>query len=148
MRVLATGCHMTTSISHIHAECKMMPVAERLSMLCTQFLANCLRPTHPSNSTVLLSPGPRTNAKGRPLKETLSSKFYSAVEPHLRGGIVPTGLYNKIKAEIHTTDVNEFLASAPPNVILGFKPLKVDPAEQSLPHAYQTTMSQLTSAPA
>jgi hypothetical protein len=34
---LTTGCHRATSISHLHAECKMIPVAKRLAMLSTQF---------------------------------------------------------------------------------------------------------------
>jgi hypothetical protein len=135
---LATGCHKATPISHLHAECKMMLVSKRLSMFCLQFLANCLCPTHPSNSIVLLPPGPRKNAKNCPMKETLSSRFFVTVELHLHGGIVPTGLYNKIKDEIHTAAVSDFLASAPPNEVLGVKPPKID-----LPCAYRTVLSQL-----
>jgi hypothetical protein len=140
---LATGCHKATPISHLYAECKMMLVLERLSMLCSQFLANCLRPTHPSNSIVLLPPGPRKNAKNCPMKETLSSRFLATVDLHLRGGIVPTGLYNKIEDEIHTAAVRNFLASASPNEVLGVKPPEIDPSEQSLPRAYRTVLSQL-----
>jgi hypothetical protein len=139
----STGCHKASTILHFHAECKMMPVSECLSMLCTQFLANCLRPTHPSNSIVFILPGPRTNDKGRPLKETLSSRFFPAVEPHQRGGIVPNGLYGKIKEEIHTVSVQDFLIFVPPNKILGVKPPEIDPAKQSVPQVYRTTMAQL-----
>jgi hypothetical protein len=69
-------------------------------MLCTQFLASCLRPSHPSNATVKLPPGPRKIQHGRPLKETLSSRFHDAVSPYLWGDLNPSGLYNKIKNDI------------------------------------------------
>jgi hypothetical protein len=77
------------------------------------------------------------------MKETLSSRFFESVEPYLRGGIVPTGLYNKIKGKIHTAAVRDFLAFAPPNDILGVKRPEIDPSEQSLPRAYRTVLSQL-----
>jgi hypothetical protein len=81
-------CHKATDIDHLHAETKFMPVATHLSMLCTQFLASCLRTSHPSHNVVKLPPGPRHNVYGRPLKETLSSKFQDAVSPFLTNGIM------------------------------------------------------------
>jgi hypothetical protein len=77
------------------------------------------------------------------MKETLSSRFFDAVSPHLRGDIVPTGLHNKIKNEIYTKAVCDFLVSALPNEVLGVKPPEVDPSKQSLPRTYRTTLSQL-----
>jgi hypothetical protein len=65
---LITGCHKASSIDHLLAETKMMRVSEHLGMLCAQYLASCLNPTHPSHEVVMLPPGPRTNNQGRPLK--------------------------------------------------------------------------------
>jgi hypothetical protein len=39
---LITGCHKASPVSHLHAEAKVMPVAEHLSMLYGQFLASCM----------------------------------------------------------------------------------------------------------
>jgi hypothetical protein len=79
---LITGCHKASNISHLHAEAKLLPVAEHLSMLCAQFLASCMRSFHPSHDIVRIPPGPRTNKYGRPLKETLLSRFGDKV-PHI-----------------------------------------------------------------
>jgi hypothetical protein len=76
---LITGCHKAFSITHLYAETKLMPVAEHLGMLCAQFLAGCLLPSHSSHEVVLLPPGPRKNSSGRPLKETLASRFDDSV---------------------------------------------------------------------
>jgi hypothetical protein len=105
---LITGCHKLSSIAHLHAETKLLPVAEHLGMLCTQFLAGCLQPSqpsHPSHEIVLLPPGPRKNQAGCPLKETLSSRFHDDVGPYLSNGIVAAVSYNRIKDTIHTTTV-------------------------------------------
>jgi hypothetical protein len=95
-----------------------MPVAEHLSMLCAQFLANCLRPSHPFHEVVLLPPGPCTNAVGRHIKETLSSRFSAAVFPFLQDGIVPKPSYKHIKEVIHTAAVRTAIDKIKPNSIL------------------------------
>jgi hypothetical protein len=143
---LATGCHKAATVAHLHAEAKMLPVAKHLLMLCRQFLVSCMCPGHPSHAVVQIPPGPRKNAKGCPLKETLSSRFGDALAPHLHGGIVPGPLYNKVKEEIYTKAVKDYLASAPPNKVLDVKPpTYIHPSEQTLPRAVQTTLSQLRS---
>jgi hypothetical protein len=143
---LITGCHMVTSQDHLHAECKLLPVDEHLFMLCTQFLASCLHPSHPSNATVKLPPGHQKNQHGRPMKETLSSCFHDAVSPYLWGDLIPSGLYDKIKNDIHTATVQNYLTSAGPNKVLGTRPPAVDNSEKSLPQAYVTTLHQLRSS--
>jgi hypothetical protein len=97
-----TGCHLATSVTHLHTETKLMPVAEHLSLLCSQFLAKCLSPSHPSHDIVLQSPGPRKNNQGLPMKETLSSKFQEAVAPYLQDGIIPASIFNRTKDAIRT----------------------------------------------
>jgi hypothetical protein len=142
---LITGCHLATSIDHLHAETKLMPVAEHLNMLCFQFLAKCLSPSHPSHDVVLQSPGPRVNNQGRPMKETLSSKFMDTVSPFLQNGIIPASTYNRTEDTIHTDAVRSYLASTEPNLVLGCAPPEIDPSELTLPHAFRTTLSQLRS---
>jgi hypothetical protein len=83
---LITGCHKASYIDHLLGETKMMRVSEQLGMLCAQYLASCLNPTHPSHGVVLLSPGPRTNNQGCPLKETLALKFHDVLSPHTDDG--------------------------------------------------------------
>jgi hypothetical protein len=142
---LITGCHKAASIDHLLSETKMMPVAEHLSMLCTQFLANCLGPSHPSHGVVLLPPGPRTNAAGRPMKETLSSRFSAAVSPFLQNGIVPEPSYKSTKEAIHTDAVCTAIDKLKPNPVLGVKAPEVHASKLSLPRVYQTTLNQLRS---
>jgi hypothetical protein len=95
-----------------------------------------------------IPPGRRTNKSGRPLKETLSSRFSDSAAPFLRatpnGDIVPDALWNKVKTEIYTAAVAAAITAAEPNVFLGVRlPLDIDPSEQLLPHVYRTTLSQL-----
>jgi hypothetical protein len=52
-------------------------------MLSAQYLASCLRRCHPSHEVIQFPPGPRKNCHGRPLKETLSSRFRELIEHHL-----------------------------------------------------------------
>jgi hypothetical protein len=130
---LITECHMATSQDHLHGECNLLPVDEHLSMLCVQFLASCLRPSHPSNATVKLQPGPRKNQHGRRLKETLSSCFHDAVSPYLWGDLISSGLYNKIKNDIHTVAVQNYLTSANPNKVLCTRSPAVKKSERTLP---------------
>jgi hypothetical protein len=142
---LITGCHKAASIAHLHAETKLMPVADHLTMLCLQFLARCRSPSHPSHETVLLSPGPHWIANGRPMKETLSSKFQDAIAPYLQDGVILAVLYKRTRDSIHTNAVHSYLESAIPNVILGTRPPEIHPSDQSFPRIYRTTLSQLRS---
>jgi hypothetical protein len=132
-------------IDHLHAETKLMPVADHLAMLCVQFMASCMRPSHPSHELVKLPPGPRRNAQGRPLKETLSSKFGDSVSPYLQGGVIPEASYQKTKDSIHTAAVRTSIEAAGVNPILGIKPPEVHSSEQTLSRAYRTTLNQLRS---
>jgi hypothetical protein len=126
-------------MDHLHAETKLMPVADYLAMLCVQFLASCMRPSHSLHEFVKLPPGPRWNAHGSPLKKTLSSRFGDSVSPYLQGGVVPEASYEKTKNAINTAAVCASIQAAGVNVILGTKPPEVHSSEQTLPRAYRTT---------
>ena len=45
---IATGSLLKSDIQHLHSESSVLPLPDHLSMLCSQFLAGALRPTHPS----------------------------------------------------------------------------------------------------
>jgi hypothetical protein len=45
---IVTGCHRASSIDHLHSETQVLPIEDRLDMLCIQYLASAMRPSHPS----------------------------------------------------------------------------------------------------
>ena len=47
-----TGSHKMAFVSHLHSEMEVLPVADSLSLLCSQYLASFLRPHHPSHHVV------------------------------------------------------------------------------------------------
>jgi hypothetical protein len=140
---LITGFHKASSIDHLLAETKMMWVSEHLGILCAPYLASCLNPMHLSREVVLLPPGPRTNNQGRPLKETLSSKFHDVVSPHTHDGrVILEVRQNRTKNKIHTAAVRASIAAGGLNPVLGHKASEVHPLEESLP---RMTLVQLRS---
>ncbi|KAF2348308.1 Reverse transcriptase domain [Trinorchestia longiramus] len=44
----ASGSHKMASASHLHRETGVLPVADHLSLLCSQYLLSSLRPHHPN----------------------------------------------------------------------------------------------------
>ena len=98
-----TGCHKIASQTHLHAETQMLPVADHVRMLSAQFLASCLRPSHPSHATVTLPSGPRQ------MKETLQSAHYDDVCDFLIDDVLPAERYNNVKSIIHATFVEDYI---------------------------------------
>ena len=136
---IGTGCHKKASEAHIHMESKILPVADSLALLCSQFLASALRPQHPSHQVVTQPPGPRS------MKATLQSKFLPAIHHLLTGGITPPDEYNSIISTIHTEMVSNVIQNSGPNPVLQAPPPPVDDTERTLPRAHRATLSQLRS---
>ena len=137
---LALGCHIAASVDHLHTEAVVLPVEAHLKLLSAQFLAKALQPHHPSHATVLLDRG------ARHLKETLRSKVFDVVQPHLDGnGLVQPGLYKKTIDAIHMDVVSETIENLTPNRVLGTRPPLVSPSEKFLPRLTRSTLSQLRS---
>ena len=132
---IATGCHMASSLSHIHQEAKFAFTSDHLSMLCSQFLASSLCPSHPSNAVVTAPPGPR------PMKHTLKSKYFSSVEPLLVNGSVDTANHRATLSQIHTQAVNNTISKLEPNPLLGTTPPPISPSESRLPRNQRTTLA-------
>ena len=136
---IATGCLKMSPIQHLHSETKVLPVQEHLSLICTQFLARALQPTHPSHPHVVSPPGPRN------MKDTLQSLFLPQVQPHLVEGILPPNSYRQTISSLHSEAVGRVLASSQPNRVLGTVPPPVAAEELSLPRPYRSTLSQMRS---
>ena len=141
---LVTGCHQATSVSHLHNETGVLPIQTRIDMLCSQFLASAMRTDHPSHETVLRHPGPRVNAKtGRPLKETLASKYMSVVEPFLSDGVIKEIVYKKTLDKIHSDSVKLAKSQNDFNEVLQGPPPKVSSSECLLSHHHRVILRQL-----
>ena len=95
------------SVSHLHSETETLPVADSLSLLCSQFLAIYLRPHHPSHPDVRHS-GPRS------MKQTLQSHFLPSVSPHLMEGVLPPQSYRQTLPSLHTAAVRQAIALGRP----------------------------------
>ena len=70
---------LKADITHLHTECKQLPIQEHLTMLCKQFLVSALPPTRLSHTLVTCDPGPRANS----LTPLLQSAFLADVTPFL-----------------------------------------------------------------
>ena len=134
---IATGCHMASSVSHLHREAEFAFVGDHISMLCTQFLASCYREDHPSTAVVTLPSGPRS------MKNTLQSKHLPLLEPHLVNGRIDN--YNNTLKAIHTQSVTNTINSLDPNPVLGAAPPPISPSERRLSRVQRTTLAQLRS---
>jgi hypothetical protein len=97
-----TGCHQAASIDHLHEEAGILPVQDRLDMLCAQFLASAMRPMHPSHELVFLPPGPKKKKYGRPLKETLSSIYMEKVRPYLNDDGIMAEVFLQANLILHS----------------------------------------------
>ena len=136
---IATGCHASASESHLHYESQVVPVADHLKMLSSQYLVSALRPIHPSHAVVTAPSGPRN------MKASLSSKHLLDVSPHLTDGVVDPVSYPTILKSIHTSSVASSIAALGNNRLLGAPPPPISTSEISLSRGQRTTLSQLRS---
>jgi REP element-mobilizing transposase RayT len=127
------GCHQAASEDHLHSEVEILPVQDHLDMISKQFLVSALRPAHPSHEVVRRLPGPRKNKCGRPLKETLSSKYGPSVEKYLQNGVMSEVFYYKTLQAIHTEAVSDAKKKQRHNPLIQCHPPAVSASEGSLP---------------
>ena len=124
---VATGCHSSTPVQHLHQEMLELPVAEHLHLLGAQFLASASRLGHQSFTIAMADPGPRQ------MKETLRTKYSRVVEPFLVDGILPSDDHKQAINKIHSDTVTNYISELHPNPILGYVSPPVDKLERSLP---------------
>jgi hypothetical protein len=143
---IITGCHQAYSVDHLHSEVEILQVGARLEMLYKQFLVSALRPAHPSHQVVLRSQGPRTNAEGRPMKETLSSKYYDSIQHFLNDdGVMSEVTYKRTLKTIHSDTVKQTISLQGINPLIGRRPPVVSTTEQKLPRPFRVIIHQLRS---
>ena len=136
---IVTGCHRMASSDHVHHETKTLTVLDHTNLLCAQFLASCLRPTHPSFHTVTLPPGTRS------MKPTLLGRFSNILSPYLVDNKMPCDAYNLAKNSIHTSAVQSAIDGRAISQVLGVKPPNVSHSISRLPRQTQRSLSQLRS---
>ena len=142
---VALGCPKMTPVAHLHQESKVLPISDHLSMLCNQFLARALQPSHPSHSVAVAHPGPRN------IRKTLRSAFFtpgfrrSYTDSGTATGIVPESTYQETIRQIHTDSVNRAVSNLEPNKVLNAQPPPVASEETSLPRPHRTELSRLRS---
>ena len=119
-------------------EAEILTVREHLEMLCSQFLATCLQPSHPSFPVVTADPGPRN------MKKTLLRCYGAHVESHMGvDGTIADA--EAARAEIHSAAVASSIEARGVNRVLGTPPPKIDPEEEQLRRKTRRTLSQLRS---
>ena len=136
---ISTGCVKMSPIDHLHAETQVLPVQDHLTLLCSQFLARALQPSHVSHPLVTSPPSPRN------IKHTLHSKFHHLVAPYTVGGIIPPDTYTDTLKFLHTGAVARAIASRSPNKVLLTSPPVVAEEEKLLPRRHRSVLSQLRS---
>ena len=136
---IALGCHLMTSMDHLHIESKTLPVLESLSMLCAQFYVKTLMPTHPSFGVVSAPQGPRD------IKLTLKSRFHPFTSQYLVDDIMPPERYKQTIKDIHTTVVAFTVDSYRGNPVLLANAPEVNSSELRLHRHIRSTLSQLRS---
>ena len=94
--MIATGCHMMSSVDHLHIDAKVPKVRENTELLSAQHLARCLELENVSNSITT-----RDTSKKR-MKEMLFTRHHSTVEPMMIEKDKKTTLQ-----AIHTSAVNK-----------------------------------------
>ncbi len=104
------------------------------------FLAKCLQPSHPSHQVVQLDRGIRDK------KQTLRSKVFDLVEPHLNEqGIIAPGTYGHTIKAIHTQVVSEVVDRLSDNRVLHQRPPLVHPMEKQFSRQTRSVLRQLRS---
>ena len=140
---IATGCHASTPIDHLHAKTKLLKVGEHLDMVCSQFLATSLHPQHPSFQTVRADSGPRL------MKHTLQSRYLREVaELTGDGALTADGVItdpDAARRQIHTRAVTNSIAARADNRILVAPAPDIADEEKELMRKPRRILSQLRS---
>ena len=140
---IATGCHLSSAVDHLHSEAMILKVQEHLDMVCTQFLATSLHPSHPSFQIVTAESGPRA------MKNTLQSRYHPGVAELTGEAALTAGgtIANPTAAsrQVHCRAVAKSIAARADNRVLGSPAPDIDDAEQELPRKTRRTLAQLRS---
>ncbi len=134
---IATGCHLMSSISHLHQETNILPVHEHCDLLSAQYLASTSQPSHPCNS-LYSNPAIRP----RKMKETLHSKYHRIVEMLTHPGLTLKQAYQRI----HSYYINLVLEDQDLNPLLNTLPPPINKNECKLTRKARSILAQLRSS--
>ena len=110
-----------------------------MCMLCAQFYARTMQPSHPSHAVVTRPSGPRD------IKLTLAKRFHPFVQQCLVNGILPEDRYKSTIKDIHSVVVGFTIDSYDTNPVLRTIPPEVNKSEQKLCRPIRATLCQLRS---
>ena len=115
---IITGSFTASSLDHLHAECKIMPVKEHSELLSKQFLLATQKLDHPNQCDL-------EHVPERKMKETLVTRFKEDVRRHvLTNGNSDAQHKIGIRA-IHTEAVGDYLVKAQPSKVLHTQPPEI-----------------------
>ena len=136
----ATGCHLMTSIDHLHQETRILPVRKHTAMISQQFLAACMQADHPGHRLFDRVAPPR-DMKGN-IIDAYPDELREQANPPLTAGEC-----RKLQNVIHTRAVQEAIDSYGVNPVLGRKPPDTDLniGERNLSRIERTRLAQLRS---
>ena len=86
----ALGCVKKTSVDHLHAEAKIMPVKNHCNMITEQFLPATQKPEHP-NQINILSPRPL-----RAMKNINKESYSTNIQHLVQEDCISDVEYNKV----------------------------------------------------
>ena len=143
----ATGCHLMSSIDHLHAESMILPVRRHNELLSRQFLLGAHLPDRPDNFVTK----PPDRARTRPIRRTLKSKRGHSIEDLVPSGGLSWEGYRAGLKSIHQTGVTEVLQSYQPNIVLGGTPTtnkhtRAKPATINMMHSGPTKIRLFAAA--
>ena len=124
----ATGCVKKTSIDHLHAELKMLPVKKHYEMLFKQLLLAIQKPDYPNKCSLNQTTPPRT------MKRTLVIRHSNSIKNILPNqDNINTTIYKRKLKEINIISVSNAIRDQEVNKVLNSAPPPVDKIEKSLP---------------
>ena len=133
---IMTGCHAGTRLQHLSDETRILPVQRKIDMLSCQWAARSQDPLHPNHGVLDRAPGTGT-------VDSLASRHRHTLEKIGRKN--PNAVPRDVAELVHTKFVEDFLAAAPGNPILGGAAPKVSETERTLPRHTRAILAQLRS---
>lgn len=135
----ATGSLKISSEDFLHADTKILPVAEHNTMLTAQYYYQCCSEDHPCHE--IATSGPRR----RKMKHTVKSMIEETLHTTLPESLSKADIKEKSNA-IHTKMVTSTMSRYRIPVVLGgYPPPPVSEDETKLPRATRSKLAQLRS---
>ena len=132
----ATGHTRDTNNNNYHSETKVLPIHKHVQMLTSMYREGVRDQEHPLHES-LTHPEP-----DRKMKATAQSLDYSWVV-HSCDNEDPSKERQRNKQRLHTAFVQQHLADAATNDLIGRPPPEVHCSEEQLPRAMRRTLAQL-----